>query len=101
MSTPCGNSIDCFQREGLAGRPTCYKPSSFPYLIWEVLVRHDRDLRSLDQLMLFHPLPKTPQWMSLPAEVREQTLKLLARLLRQHRRARLARRHLAGEVCDE
>ena len=64
-------------------------------------MRHERDLRSLDQLALFHPLPNTPQWMSFPAEAREQTLKLLARLLRQHRRARLARRHLAGEVCDE
>jgi hypothetical protein len=62
---------------------------------------HERERRSLDQLALFHPLPKTPQWMSFPAEAREQTLKLLARLLRQHRRARLARRHLVGEVYDE
>jgi len=64
-------------------------------------MRQERERRSLDQLGLFHPLPKTPQWMSFPVEAREQTLKLLARLLRQHRRARLARRHLPGEVCDE
>jgi hypothetical protein len=64
-------------------------------------MRHERDLRSLAQLALFHPLPKTPPWLSFPAEVREQTLELLARLLRQHRRARLARRPVAGEVGDE
>lgn len=60
-------------------------------------MRHVRDPRPLDQLMLFHPRPRTPQWMSLPAEVREHTLRLLARLLRQHRRARLVER----EVHDE
>ena len=64
-------------------------------------MRHERDLRSFAQLALFHRLPKTPQWLSFPAEVREQTLRLLARLLQQHRRARLARRPLAWEVGDE
>ena len=60
-------------------------------------MRHVRDLRSLDQLTLFHPRPTTPQWMSFPAEVREHTLRLLARFLRQHRRAQLVER----EVRDE
>jgi len=60
-------------------------------------MRHVRDLRPLDQLTLFHPLPSTPQWISLPAEVREHTLRLLARFLRQHRLARLLER----EVRDE
>jgi len=39
---------------------------------------------------MFHPLPLTPQWGSMPIEVREQALKLLARLLRAHRRVQLA-----------
>ena len=100
-STPCESSIDWFETEELPSRPTCYKPSTFPCPIWGVLMRHERNLRSFDQLALFHPRPNTPRWMSFPAEVREQTLKLLARLLREHRRARLAGRHLAGEAGDE
>ena len=60
-------------------------------------MRPARELRSIDQLTLFHPPSKTPRWMSFPAEVREQTLKLLVRLLRHHRHARLPK----PEVCDE
>lgn len=60
-------------------------------------MRHIRDLRSFDQLTLFRPQSRTPRWMSFPTEVREQTLKLLARFLRHHHRARLA----AREVRDE
>jgi hypothetical protein len=37
----------------------------------------------------------------MPIEVREQALKLLARLLRAHRHAQLAERHAAKVVCDE
>jgi hypothetical protein len=50
---------------------------------------------------MFHPLPLTPLWRSMPIEVREQTLKLLARLLRAHRRAQLAGLLAAKGVCDE
>jgi hypothetical protein len=50
---------------------------------------------------MFHPLPLTPQWRSMPIEVREQALKLLARLLRAHRRARLAGLLAAKGVRDE
>ncbi len=53
------------------------------------------------QLTMFHPLPLTPQWRSMPVEVREQALKLLARLLRAHRRAQLAGLPLAKGVRDE
>jgi hypothetical protein len=53
----------------------------------EVLVRQ-RKLRSYDQLALFQAAPAIPEWMSLPAEVREQTLRLLARLLRERCRDR-------------
>ena len=60
-------------------------------------MRRLRDLRQLDQLTLFHPRPMTPQWTSFPAEVREHTLRLLARFLRQHRRTQLIER----EVHDE
>jgi hypothetical protein len=60
-------------------------------------MRRPRDLRRLDQLMLFHPRPIVPQWRSFPAEVRDHTLRLLAQFLRHHRRARLVGR----EVHDE
>lgn len=60
-------------------------------------MRYVKDLRPLDQLTLFHPRPTIPQWKSLPVEVREHTLRLLARFIRQHRRARLVER----EVRDE
>jgi hypothetical protein len=63
-------------------------------------VRYTRALRSADQLGLFHPRPSTPQWTDLPAEVRQQTLALLARLLRLHRRGRLVE-GLDREARDE
>jgi hypothetical protein len=53
----------------------------------EVLVRQ-RNQGSYDQLALFHAATAIPAWMSLPAEVREQTLRWLARLLRDRCRDR-------------
>jgi hypothetical protein len=50
---------------------------------------------------MFHPLPKTPEWQSLPVEVRDQTLKLLVQLLQTHRRSRFGGERGAREVCDE
>jgi hypothetical protein len=64
-------------------------------------MRSRRHPKAPDQLTIFHPLPLTPQWRSMPIEVREQALKLLARLLRAHRHAQLAERHAAKVVCDE
>ena len=48
------------------------------------------------QLNLFHPLTKLPRWELLPAEIRQQVLRLLVRLLREH----WARSH-AGEPARE
>ena len=64
-------------------------------------MRSRRYPKTLDQLTIFHPMPLTPQWRSMPTEVREQTLRLLARFLRSHRRAQLAERHAVKVVCDE
>lgn len=36
----------------------------------------------LAQLTLFHPVVRTPNWATLPVEVRHRVLTLLARLLR-------------------
>ena len=52
------------------------------------------------QLDLFHPFPKTPQWTHLPQEVRQEAVRLLAQLLRQHRRGLFAVVH-EPEVRDE
>ncbi len=38
----------------------------------------------LSQLQLFHPTIVTPTWEGLPREMREQTVRLLARLLSEH-----------------
>jgi hypothetical protein len=48
-------------------------------------------------MALFHPRPMSPQWLDFPPEIRQQVVQLLARLLRQHRRARLPE----GEVRHE
>jgi hypothetical protein len=52
------------------------------------------------QLQLFRPAPSGPQWAQLPREIRQQSVKLLARLLREHwaRRHRVQR---AEEARDE
>jgi hypothetical protein len=62
----------------------------------EVLVRQ-RKLRSYDQLGLFQAATAIPEWMSLPAEVREQTLRWLARLLRERCRERTAQAEVVHE----
>ena len=38
----------------------------------------------LSQLKLFHPITMAPTWEHLPREMREQAVRLLARLLREH-----------------
>jgi hypothetical protein len=41
------------------------------------------------QLKLFHCVIKTPAWEQLPHEIRQQTVRLLARLLREQRKRAL------------
>ena len=53
--------------------------------------------RALKQMTLFRPQSAAPPWMGFPAEVRERVLRLLARLLRRHRDARLAAREARDE----
>lgn len=38
----------------------------------------------VSQLKLFHPTIAVPTWERMPREIPEQTLRLLARLLREH-----------------
>ena len=40
--------------------------------------------RHANQLKLFQPPQRTPQWQSLPPEVKQSTTKLLALMLRRH-----------------
>jgi len=54
----------------------------------------------LAQLKLFHPLVKSPNWYVLPLEVRQQTPRLLARLLREAA-ARDRAASQAGGLGDE
>lgn len=63
-------------------------------------MRHTKNPQRVNQLHLFHASPKTPPWASLPVEVRQQTVRLLVRLLRQHRR-RVHAGIVEQEVCDE
>jgi hypothetical protein len=53
-----------------------------------------------NQLDLFLSCPKVPQWTHLPQEARRQTIRLLAQMLRQHRRERFAAAY-EPEVRDE
>jgi hypothetical protein len=54
----------------------------------------------LSQLKLFHPTIIAPTWERLPREMREQTVRLLARLLREHW-ARERRGQQPTEARDE
>jgi hypothetical protein len=52
------------------------------------------------QLSLFQPTPTTPQWEQLPWEVRQQTIRLLARMLSEQSERELAFRS-TQEAGDE
>ena len=56
--------------------------------------------RLLTQLDLFRARPTTPDWDRLPADVRFKTVPLLARLLNDYRRTRIAADQ-SREVGDE
>jgi hypothetical protein len=63
-------------------------------------MRHSSSPQWTRQLKLLHPLIKSPRWDQLPREIRQQSVRLLARLLREH----WARKHAAEaakEVGDE
>jgi hypothetical protein len=60
-------------------------------------VRSTKDSCARNQLTLFRPQSAAPPWMGFPAEVREQVLNLLAKLLRRHREAKLAAREARDE----
>ena len=52
------------------------------------------------QIELFHPPPQIPEQPKLPREIRQQTVKLLAQLLREHSR-RIRTGDVGKERCDE
>lgn len=63
-------------------------------------MRHVKAPRLVHQLGLFHARPIAARWTDLPTDVRQQTLALLARLLRLHHHTLLVERP-AAEVRDE
>jgi hypothetical protein len=63
-------------------RSAWYKHSIPRWTLEEMLMRNSR--RRVEQLNLFHPPRTTPSWTTLPPEVREEVLALLAQLFREH-----------------
>jgi hypothetical protein len=63
----------------------CYKPSIVPCLRQEVLMRRFVIPPRLSQPTLFHPVPSPyPTLKTMPPEIQAKTIRLLARLLREH-----------------
>jgi hypothetical protein len=62
----------------------CYKPSIVPCSTQEVLMPRSVNRPRLAQPTLFHPLPPRPSFRTLPPDIQEKTIRLLARLLRLH-----------------
>jgi hypothetical protein len=63
-------------------------------------MRHSPSPHWAGQLKLFHPAIKSPRWDQLPREIRQQSVRLLARLLREHWARKQAAEAL-GEAGDE
>jgi hypothetical protein len=61
----------------------CYKPSTIPFILKEVLMRIQSNPRRVTQLALFQSSPQGPHWEQLPQEVCQQTVRLLARMLNE------------------
>jgi hypothetical protein len=74
----------------------CYKPSIVPCLRQEVLMRRFVIPPRLLQPTLFRPVPSRPSFQTLPPEIQAKTIRLLARLLREHIDHRVA----AGSVRE-
>src|ERR1017187_10360187 len=53
-------------------------------LLQEVLMRRSLNRQRVAQLKLFHPRHQSPAWQGLPRETRLRTVRLFARLLREH-----------------
>ena len=47
-------------------------------------MRSSPGYRHVNQLRLFHPRQKRPQWQALPSEVKQSATRLLALMLRRH-----------------
>ena len=62
----------------------CYKVSIVPCYLQEVLMRESLSRQRVAQFKLFHPPQRRPSWQALPPETRRKTVRLLARLLREH-----------------
>jgi hypothetical protein len=63
----------------------CATLSTGPNTAEEVLMRPSPSSPCVSQLSLGHPPSLSPPWATFSREIREQTVRLLARLLRQHR----------------
>jgi hypothetical protein len=59
-----------------------------------------QNVQQSGQFPLFQTLSKIPQWEALPYELRQRTIPLLARLLRQYYVRSVAVKR-AEETCDE
>jgi len=62
----------------------CYKRSIVPCSLQEVLMPGSVNSPLLAQPTLFHPPLSRPSFQTLPLEIQEKTIWLLARLLRLH-----------------
>ena len=64
-------------------------------------MRHSSSPQRAGQLKLFHPPTKRPRWDQLPREIRQQSVRLLARLLREHWARKKQAAEALGEAADE
>jgi hypothetical protein len=78
----------------------CDKPSIIPCSLKEVLMPRFMNPPRLAQPTLFHPPLSRPSFQTLPPEIQEKTIRLLARLLRLHVEGVFASGP-AQEACDE
>ena len=66
------------------GDVVLYKLSIVACYLQEVLMRRSLNRQRVAQLKLFHPRHQSPAWQGLPRETRLRTVRLFARLLREH-----------------
>ncbi len=85
---PGGGTVFWLCTRGLVAAP-CYKLSTIPRYAKEVLMRIPSSPRWATQFTLFQSSPRTPRWEQLPWEVRQQTVRLLARMLNEQAERRL------------
>ncbi len=63
----------------------CYKLITLTYRLKEVLMSTTvKSPRRAIQLTLFRPVRNEPGWESVPIEIQQQILRLVARMLRDH-----------------